>query len=242
MNHVPFKSLFALTLVLFSTSCLTLLQPVDPAKQAALDARFAAKSESYGSKGAFKGPAAWAPGQFVTTGLTEQGVHKSIMRMAVVGKEGDGYIIEMLNEDVRGRTGQQMLVKGLDKLASGKSQDAAIEIVWMRVQDQNGQIQKMEGPMLNMMSMTMQGSLRKMFDLQSSQQTGDGGTVQVPAGTFKGTTRIDAEVKIMGMTVKSTTFAHPSVPLNGMVRNVSSDGKTVTDLLDFGMSGAKPSF
>ena len=40
------------------------------------------------------------------------------------------------------------------------------------------------------------------------------------------------------MSQKSTSWFHPSVPINGAVKGVSDDGKWKLDLLDYGMTGA----
>jgi hypothetical protein len=68
--------------------------------------------------------------------------------------------------------------------------------------------------------------------------TGDGGSVTVPAGTFAGTTKITSEVALNGEEEKSVAWAHPSVPLYGVVKSTTDDEFTMI-LLDFGTSGAR---
>jgi len=236
-----FHLIFACSAAALLSSCLTMPGP-DPARQAALEARFEAKSNTYPSKGKFKAPAAWAVGQYVVSGTTTDGRRQSISRMAIVGKENNGFIIEMSNSDARSESAQQMLVRGIDQVAAGKAKPETIEILWIKTRDANGQVQKMEGPMLNMMAIPIRNTFAQMYADQSAIVSSDGGSIRVPAGTFSGTTKTDAEVKIFGMTVKSTTHSHPSVPINGMVRSETSDGKSVIELLDFGLQGATSSF
>jgi len=231
---------FSACIVLSAVSCITMQPPEDPARRAALEQKFSAKSKVYGSKGTYKHPASWKVGQYVVTGMSENGIHKSVARTAIVGKENGGYILEIMSEDARQKTGQQMLVKGLDDLAKGDN-SVPIEILWMRILGPDGKVQKMDGAMLSMMTMTMKSTLNKMFNIQTDQSE-KGGTITVPGGTFKRTTKIDSEASVMGMSFKSTVYAHPAVPINGTVRTETSNGKSVTELLDFGKSGAKPSF
>lgn len=44
------------------------------------------------------------------------------------------------------------------------------------------------------------------------------------------------------MTFRSKSWFSDKVPVNGMVKSVTDDGKITTELLDFGDSGARPSF
>lgn len=222
------------------SSCLT--TGTDPVRQAALEARWEAKANTYPSKGTFKAPMPWAVGQYVVTGTTSKGQRQSIHRMAIVGKENNGFILEMNTTDARNDSAQQILVRGIDQVAAGKAKPESIEILWIKTRDANGQVQTLDGPMLSMMAAPMRANFSKMFSGQSSPTLSDGGTITVPAGRFAGTTKADSEVRVLGMTIRSVTHSHPSVPINGMVRNESSDGKDLTELLDFGTQGAKSTF
>lgn len=64
--------------------------------------------------------------------------------------------------------------------------------------------------------------------------------VTVPAGTFRGCYRWKSKTKFMGKTSGSTVWTHPAVPAPSMVKMLSDDG-SVTELIAFGKSGAKPS-
>jgi hypothetical protein len=67
----------------------------------------------------------------------------------------------------------------------------------------------------------------------------DGGVITVPAGSFTGVNVVESESKMLGFTVKGKGYYHSSVPVNGMVRYISDDGKNESVLLGFGTSGAK---
>lgn len=63
---------------------------------------------------------------------------------------------------------------------------------------------------------------------------------RVPAGTFREALRGEREVRIGGARVgEMTLWLHSEVPVNGMVRSVSSNGTTI-ELVDFGTTGATP--
>ncbi|MGQ9843888.1 MAG: hypothetical protein ACUVRK_10025 [Spirochaetota bacterium] len=66
----------------------------------------------------------------------------------------------------------------------------------------------------------------------------DGGTIQVPAGIFKGTNVVDSETSFFGKTTKTKRWYHYVVPINGIVKAVDNDGNIIV-LLKFGFD-AKP--
>lgn len=239
MNKYLFSIL--LPLAIASTSCITMPGP-DPARQAALDARFESKSNSYPSKGTFKQAIPLAVGQYVVTGNTSGGRRDSIMKLAIVGKENNGLILEMTSTDARSESTQQMLIRGLEQVASGKAKPETIEILWIKIRDDKGQIQQIDGAMLTMMAAPMRSTFSKMYTDNEAMKPTDGGTIRVPAGTFNGTSRIESEVRILGMTMKSTGYFHPAVPINGLVRSESNNGKDISELLEFGLQGATRSF
>lgn len=237
-----FNIIILSSIVLSSTSCITMQPPEDPVRRAALEQKFIGKSDAYRSRGTFKKPADWKVGQYITVGTTENGVRKAITRTSIIDKEAAGYVLEMITDDARQQVGQQMLVKGLDSLAAGEKNADDFEIIWVRMLSPNGKVQRLDGPMIALMSRATKSTLTQMFTTQPEEKKSSGGTITVPAGTFKKTTQMDSVVSVMGMTFRSTVHLHPDVPINGVVRSESSDGKSVSELLDFGKSGAKPSF
>lgn len=62
-------------------------------------------------------------------------------------------------------------------------------------------------------------------------------TIVVPAGSFEDTIRVKVTVSLGFISVKSTGWAHPAVPVNGSVKVVSKD--YTSELLAFGQEGAK---
>lgn len=67
--------------------------------------------------------------------------------------------------------------------------------------------------------------------------------VTVPAGTFKACYTGFSKAKVMGQSLEQTTFLHPSVPINGLVKGEGTlNGKpSLTELVELGLEGAKRS-
>lgn len=64
-----------------------------------------------------------------------------------------------------------------------------------------------------------------------------GETVSLAAGTFPETLHVEGRRVLGPLELDASSRARPGVPINGNVRLESSDGR-VTDLIDFGLTGA----
>jgi hypothetical protein len=204
-----------------------------PAK--GIDSYWAAKTSSFAGTGPFAKPAAWKEGQYVVTGTTVKGKHDSVSTTLLVRKEGGGWVIETINIDKKGaETASQMLLSGFDQaLVSGDA--STIDLVWMKTLDKDGKVSLSEGPALSMFKGIMKSSWEKLIVNVATPV--DGGTISVPAGSFVGTSSIKSKVKVMGTTIESESWFHSAVPVNGVVKTQTTDGKTVTELLAFGTDG-----
>jgi len=212
----------------------------DPVMVGKVNALFGAKSTAtYKGSGKFK-PVPYAVGQFVTHGNTENTGKRSVSRTAIIGKERNGWIIETYSINESSESCSQMLVVGLDTMQSVQDFEN-LDILWVKMKDENGQIQTIEGPPL-MMAKGFYKSALKSFNMSALTNQGSGEDITVPAGTFTNTFNADAEVSIMGMTFRSKSWFCDKVPVNGMVKSVTDDGKVTTELLSFGNSGAKSCF
>ncbi len=232
------RSAVTALLVLCLTSCITAPSP-DPALVAQIDAQFnASKSQIYSASGKFKRPIPYAVGQYVVTGMTSPS-ERSVMKMAIVGKEQNGWIIETHSLTQTSESITQMLVVGLEGVTDTGTLDD-IDLVWVKIKAEGQSVQTIEGPMLTMTKGLYKKALAGL-EFKSQEMT-DGGTVKVPAGTFKGTAKIHSEVTFMGKKHLSDAWLHSSVPISAMVKSVSNSDETNIELLDFGLSGAKRSF
>jgi len=196
-------------------------------------------SKTYNGSGKYN-PMPLAVGQFVTHGNTDDDGTRSVSRTAIVGKEGRGWILETYSINDHSESCTQMLVVGMENMHTSQGLEN-LDILWVKIKDENGQIQTIEGPTL-MMAKSFYKSALQSFDISAITNQASGADVSVPAGTFKKTFSADAEMSVMGMTFRSTSWFHEKVPVNGMVRSITDGGKMTSVLLDFGKTGAKPCF
>ena len=196
-------------------------------------------TKTYTGSGTYK-PMPLAIGQFVTHGNTEDDGKRSVSRTAIVGKEGRGWILETYTINEHSESLTQMLIVGLENVYTAKGLEN-FDILWVKVKGKNGQIQTIEGAPL-MMAKSFYMSALQSFDISAITNQASETDITVPAGTFKNTFSADAEMSVMGMTFRSTSWFHEKVPVNGMVRSITDGGKMTSELLDFGKSGAKSMF
>jgi hypothetical protein len=225
--------LFALALILNSCG-----PSVNPAYQQKIGT-FYGKSldKTYPSSAKFSRPMSLAVGQWVLWGLSSDG-KRSISKSSIVGKEGDGWIIEAYSLSDYDESTIQYLVRGIEKV-SEKGNIDDIEMVWMKIRDKDGNITTQEGVALTF----SKGFYKKALEHFAVNITGsDGGTVKVPAGNFPGTTKYRSEVTFFGTYYESDGWYHSEVPISGMIKSVSTDNKITMELLDFGKTGATKSF
>jgi hypothetical protein len=217
-------------------AALSLLLPLASAAPAkGIDQYWADKGKSFPAAGQFSKPAAWAPGQYVTLGTTVKGARESVSTTLLVRKEEGGWVIETSSIDKKGKESvSQMLLAGFD--AAMTAGDASkIELVWIKNMDKDGKVSQMEGPAVSMFKGLMKSSWEKL--VVSVTSPADGGTVAVPAGSFAGTSVVKSTSKVMGQTIEAESWFHSAVPVNGVVKTRTTDGKTVTELLAFGTDG-----
>jgi hypothetical protein len=212
----------------------------DPAMVSKVNSFFAAQTDKTYKGAKNFSPVPLAVGQYVTHGNTEKNGKRSVTRTAIVGKESGGWILENYSVNEYSESCSQMLIKGMENIYNPGGIDN-IDILWVKIKDENGQIQTIDGPALTMAKSFYKKALQS-FDLSGISETAAGGDITVPAGTFTNTFRADAQIKIMGMTFTSQSWIQGKVPVNSMVKSVTDNGKITSVLLDFGYSGATPCF
>lgn len=192
-------------------------------------------SKAYPASGKFVKATKWAPGQYVITGTTTKGKYDSVSRTLIVRKEGGGWVVETSNTDRKGvETVSQMLLIGFDE-AVAKGDSSKISVGWMKMRDEGGNIQTIEGDQMALFNAILKSSYEKL--IVNIPEFTDGGAITVPGGVFAGTNYNKATVKMMGMKLTTENWFHSSVPVNGLVKTQTEDGKSVTELLSFGTDG-----
>lgn len=226
-----------LAVVLLFSACAA---SIDPALQKRVGDWFGkSSSQTYDATGTFSRVMPYAVGQYVVYGITD-GEDRSVMRTAIVDREGDAWVLEVAALAPTGENVMQMAVTGLEDVQESMDPER-LDIKWVRMKTGDGEVQKFDGMMLGMMKGTYKKALGGLV-VNFRQNMGGGSAVRVPAGTFNGCTKATALVETMMGDFESEGYWHPSVPLNGMVRSVSQDDGSVTELIEFGISDAKKSF
>lgn len=203
-------------------------------KAGPFDSMIKSGNNSFASK-KFTKPMKWAPGQYVVMGTMDDGEIESVTRSLIVGKEAGGWIFETTttNDDSE-VTGMQMLIKGMDT-AIAKGDPAQIKVIWVKMLQADGTVNKIEGEALTMYNMMLQSTWYNII-ISGTKYTA-GGAVKVPAGNFAGTTKVHTSVKVLFTTIEGDSFLHPDVPVNGVVKSVTDDEDEATVLIDFGFNG-----
>jgi hypothetical protein len=225
-------------LLLFSLCGLLAAPMMADDNEDRIKAMFEARKSATYEANAFKDVAPLAVGQWVSYGLTDDDGERSIMKCAIVGQEGDAMTMEMtmINED--NTIVMQYTIKGLGSIRlDGGSEEFDIIRIAIKTDDEEPMV--LDGAMLAM----MKGSYSSTLEGMKPQRTDlvDGGTQTVIGGTFNGTTKVKSSRDITGGDDETTSWVHPSIPIYATVKSVTEDEATM-ELLDFGMTGAKPSF
>jgi len=200
-----------------------------------LDSYWTSTGKSYPAAAQFSGPMPWAAGQYVVIGSTSNKTRAAVSRTLLVRQEQGGWVIETSTTSAKSPPKiTQMLVTGFDQ-AVATGDVSGLDLVWIKTLDKNGKVTTMQGAQLGM----TKGLYKSTYENMVVKKTGyaDGGTIEVPAGTFAGTSMIKASTKVLLFTVDTQSWMHPAVPISGMVKSMTSDGKNVSELLSFGFDG-----
>ncbi|MCX7736922.1 MAG: hypothetical protein N2319_09430 [Candidatus Kapabacteria bacterium] len=228
-----------LALVLLSLLIVSCGPSINPALQQKINNFYGnSSSKSFTMSGSFSKPMPLKVGQWVLQGSNNEG-KKSVNKISIVGQEQGGWIFEFYSLTESEENWNQMLIKGLETANETKNMDE-IDIVWVKIKDKDGNVSSIDGMVLSL-SKGMYKQTLSSLNLKLTSGS-NGGTVTVPAGTFNGTYKAKAEVTVLGRKYTTDAWYHSDVPINGMVKAVSDDGKIVTELLDFGLTGATRSF
>ena len=204
---------------------------IDPALKADIDRRMSALGPPAQS---FPTPTAFVP-QPLQVGQWTQ--HKmvydqqpSFLTYKVVGQVEDAFWVESVHESYTGRTVTKILMA-----VSNRMDPNSVSIRGVVMKDRNGHVNSFDGPMLSMMQGMYRGVVSNLFVSWQGQPQED---AIVPAGKFSGCFKVRSDVQWGPWKTASTSWAHPAIPLSGMVRSEGIDRPTNMELVAFGLSGA----
>ncbi len=228
--------LFVVVVPLSLAGCLSLLmpKPAEPASNPAnLDKYFQAKQGNHPAGTSIMDQSSWQsrnwqPGQFIVTGSIVDGKQKFVSRMLLVSHDGDVWVIETSTIDDKGEKNVgQIAASGYEEAMMGDK--TKINYKWVKMMDKDGKVTKMDDPLGLAVANAALSMGSNTPTVAPDTTMEDGGDVTVPAGTFQGTA--------LAKTKDASAWVHPGVPISPLVKAVSADGKTVTELLDFGFDG-----
>ncbi len=181
-------------------------------------------------------PRPWAPGQWILLRATVHG-ETVVQRLSVVEKEARGLWVETDTQDYRHRNVTKVLYP-----AQPRTQAEALDIAQSLVVSTDGQPPKtfdLSNPNSADAAEAKEarrGQIQEVIQATDDQETGRE-NVTVVAGTFM---RCVAYVGLFGdgaLAKPVRGWAHPDVPLMGLVKAASDDGDVKVELLDYGETG-----
>ena len=202
----------------------------------------APSGKSYAAGGDQTGLQAYTvkPGEWAVYRSLEGGKLKAVIKMAIVGKEGDAWIYEFVSYSEGDSAAIQEAVQGLDSVVQSGSADKG-NVVWVKVKGRDGKVQRFDGALLGMGGAAYKNMLTANAATYAAGVTA-GGIVTVPAGTFAATWKVQSQVSHGRSPGQGVGWVSTQVPLWHLIKAVSDDGNTVLELVDFGSSGYQSSF
>jgi hypothetical protein len=204
---------------------------IDPAAKADIDRRLSLLSSPSQT---FPAPATPQPlplavGQWVQYKMIDDKGQPAFFTMKVVDELQGAYWLEYLNETYTGRTVTKMHLY----LGDRTSLDA-IDIRAVKMKDPKGNINEMPPEVLNLMKSTWRDLLSMLVITWQGLPQED---ARVPAGVFSQCYKAHTQASWGPFKSESLTWAHPAVPINGLVRSQATDGKSGMELVAFGEKG-----
>jgi hypothetical protein len=213
----------------------------DPAIKAALDQRAA---QLRPSSAAYAAPKAAKPmplkvGQWVQTKTVDEKGAVSLITAKLVGQEGSAFWQEIVTDTYHGR----MVLRALIDFGNLTDPNSK-KILRIQMKDEKGNVGEYPGGAVGFMQ-----SLGPEIDMRA-WKTLSQEDLQVLAGRFAQCYKGPMTAKTLIGTMAGTVWWHPAVPINGIVKSVyvsggllgTLGGTATSELVDFGLEGAKSEF
>ena len=211
-------------------------QSINTAAKTDIDRRVAALSPSARQVEAPTAaePMALAPGQWLTVKSIDDEKRPSFVTYKVVGEEAGAYWIEVASETYYGKSAVRMQV------AFGDRKDPkTFDIRYIASKDADGRVNVVPEPLIGLMKKNYNAIL-DTFSVQWTELPRE--DAAVIGGTFAGCFKGRSTVSFAGMSATSDVWWHSAVPINGLVKSVGVDKPMTTELVDFGLEGARSDF
>jgi hypothetical protein len=234
------KKRLALPALVGALACSSLLAAcgpsIDPAAKADIDRRVAALGaprQTFPAPGGFV-PMPFAAGQWTRHKLVDDKGTPSFVTYKVLSQEGDAFWLEVVTDSYSGRTMMKMLLAIPNRMDPN-----SIDIRAVSMKDRNGRVTNLDGPVLQMLRSTYQGTLSTLVMSWQGLPQED---ASVPAGTFAGCFHARTDASWGPWHSANNSWSHAAVPLSGLVKSQGIDKPTSMELVEFGMQGAVSEF
>jgi len=205
---------------------------IDPAAKADIDRRLsllAPQSNAFPARPSYM-PRPLAVGQWSQVKMLSEKGEPSFATYKIVGESAGAYWFEMVNEAYTGKTVTKILIAVGDR-----ANPATMDIRAVRMKDKNGKVTDFEGPMISLMKSMWQGAIGTLTVSWQGLAQED---ATVTAGSFTGCYKARTEANFAGFHSAATSWSHPAVPINGLVKSVGIDHPNTMELVAFGETGA----
>lgn len=234
-----FKRLIAVVVVSLLTGCFSSVNEKMKKTTDELLAQYASASQRSEPEPSSYVPMEWEAGQWMVYRTIDTKTQQpSVTRLSVLEKSDEGIWFESETWSYQSHS----IAKTLYARIPRTSEEAVDVIKKIITRTDDGEPQVMDFTQPNPMMDMMKGMMRQYAQRAISPEDIrlDGKTdVTVAAGTFAATGQYTSTVSYPGGSVTMTSWFHPAVPINGMVKATSADGQYVMELLDYGTSGAR---
>jgi hypothetical protein len=179
-------------------------------------------------------PLALAPGQWIKRHVVDQDGHHALVTTKVIGLFGRQVWLENETESEAGTRAVKVL------LSLGNRKDPkTIDIYQYWVKHPDGRVEQVQPMLLGPVKPALQNMLAEVLIAHRPEGQED---VAVTAGEFARAYKARIQVKALGSHALRETWWHSGVPLNGALRTVGVSAHDRSELVAFGLSGAKSAF
>jgi hypothetical protein len=179
-------------------------------------------------------PLPLAPGQWVRQHVVDQDGHHALVTTKVIALFGRQVWLESETESEAGTRAIKLL------LSLGDRKDPkTIDIYQYWVKGADGSVEQLQPMLLGSMKPKLQTMLADVLIAHRPDAQED---VAVTAGRFARAYKARVKVKSLGGSAESDTWWHSGVPLNGSLRTVRVSAPGSSELVAFGLSGARSAF
>jgi hypothetical protein len=179
-------------------------------------------------------PLALAPGQWVKQHVTDQDGHHALVTTKVIGLFGHQVWLERETETEAGTRARKLL------LSLGNRKDArTIDVFQYWIKHPDGRVERLSPMLLGAEKTRLQRELAALLISRRADARED---VAVTAGRFARAYKTRVKERALGADILRDTWWHSGVPFNGSLRTVSVGAPGGSELVAFGLSGAKSVF